>query len=103
MLHTSFDTLEFQTRRQLAETLGPGGFDATRDIKGITVNRWPHGYAYEYIELWDPDYAPGEAPHEIARRHFGRIAIANSDAEAHAYVDGAIDAAHRAVQDLIHG
>ena len=100
LLHTSFEALEFQTRRQLAETLGPGGFDAARDIKGITVNRWPHGYAYEYIELWDPDFAPGEAPHEIARRPFGRIAIANSDAEARAYVDGAIDAAYRAVQFL---
>ncbi len=103
LLHTPFETLELQTRRQLAETLGPGGFDAARDIKGITVNRWPHGYAYEYIELWDPDYAPGTAPHEIARRPLGRIAIANSDAEAHAYVDGAIDAAYRAVQYLVDG
>ena len=101
LLHTSFETLEFETRRQLAETLGPGGFDAARDIKGITVNRWPHGYAYEYIDLWDPAYAPGEAPHEIARQPLGRIAIANSDAEAYAYVDGAINSAHRAVQELI--
>ncbi len=100
LLHTSFETLEFETRRQLAETLGPGGFDAARDIQGITINRWPHGYAYEYIELWDPDYAPGEAPHEIARQPFGRIAIANSDAEAYAYVDGAINAAHRAITYL---
>lgn len=100
LLNTPFETLEWRTRRQLAETLGPGGFDPERDIQGITVNRWPHGYAYEYIELWDPEYAPGQAPHEIARQPFGRIAIANSDAEAHAYVDGAVDAAHRAVQYL---
>ncbi|MBI1732023.1 MAG: NAD(P)-binding protein [Gammaproteobacteria bacterium] len=100
LLNTPFETLERQTRRQLAETLGGGGFDPERDIQGITINRWPHGYAYEYIELWDPEFAPGEAPHEIARRPFGRIAIANSDAEAHAYVDGAIDAAHRAVRQL---
>jgi spermidine dehydrogenase len=101
LLQTPFEALELQTRKQLAETLGAGGFDAARDIKGITVNRWPHGYAYEYIELWDLDYAPGQAPHEIARRPLGRIAIANSDAEAHAYVDSAIDAAYRAVQELI--
>lgn len=100
LLNTPFATLEWRTRRQLAETLGPGGFDPERDIRGITVNRWPHGYAYEYIELWDPSYARGQAPHEIARVPFGRVAIANSDAEAHAYVDGAIDAAHRAVQYL---
>jgi spermidine dehydrogenase len=101
LLNTPFGTLERQTRRQLAETLRPGGFDPERDIRGITINRWPHGYAYEYIELWDPETAPGEAPHEIARRPFGRIAIANSDAEARAYADAAMDAAHRAVQEII--
>ena len=26
--------------------LGPGGFDAGRDIAAITVNRWGHGYSY---------------------------------------------------------
>jgi spermidine dehydrogenase len=100
LLATPFATLEGETRRQLAETLAPGGFDAERDIRGITVNRWPHGYAYEYIELWDAEAPPGEAPHEIARRPFGRIAIANSDAEARAYADAAIDAAFRAVQEI---
>jgi spermidine dehydrogenase len=65
------------------------------------VNRWPHGYAYEYNSLYDPDWAPGQAPHEIGRRRFGRIAIANSDSGAGAYTNVAIDQAHRAVQDLL--
>jgi spermidine dehydrogenase len=100
LLATDFATFELETRRQLAEMLGPGGFDPARDISAITVNRWPHGYAYEYVELWDPEWPPGRAPHEIARRGFGRIAIANSDAEAFAYVDGAVNAAWRAIRDL---
>jgi spermidine dehydrogenase len=100
ILATTFETFEKETRGQLAEMFGPGGFDADRDIAGITVNRWPHGYAYEYLPLWDGEWAEGEAPHEIARRPFGRIGIANSDAEAHAYVDGAIDAAWRAIEAL---
>lgn len=100
LLSTDFATFEYQTRRQLGEILGPGGFDPARDIKAITINRWPHGYAYEYVELWDPEWAPGRAPHEIARQPCGRIAIANSDAEAHAYVDAAIDAAHRAINEI---
>jgi hypothetical protein len=29
-----------------ASMLGEGGFEPTRDIAAITVNRWPHGYAY---------------------------------------------------------
>jgi spermidine dehydrogenase len=100
LLSTDFAAFEYETRKQLAEMLGPGGFDPARDIGGLTVNRWPHGYAYEYAELWDPAWPAGQAPHEIARRPFGRIAIANSDAEAFAYVDGAVNAAWRAVRDL---
>ena len=39
--------------------LGPGGFDPARDIATITVNRWPHGYAYEYNSLWDKFWMEG--------------------------------------------
>ena len=84
----------------MSRTLGAGGFDAARDIAGITVNRWPHGYAYEYNFLFDPEWPEGRRPCDIARRRFGRIAIANSDAAAAAYTDQAIDQAYRAVEEL---
>jgi spermidine dehydrogenase len=101
LLTTSFATFEERIRVQLGRMLGPGGFDPARDITAITVNRWPHGYAYEYNPLFDPDWPKGEAPHEIGRARFGPIAIANSDAAATAYTDGAIDQAHRAVEELL--
>jgi spermidine dehydrogenase len=101
VLSTSFETFERAIRDQLDRMLGPGGFDAARDITAITVNRWPHGYAYEYNPLFDPDWPPGEAPHVIGRARFGRITIANSDAGAAAYTDSAIDQAHRAVTELL--
>jgi spermidine dehydrogenase len=82
--------------------LGGGGFDPARDIEAITVNRWPHGYGYEYNALYDPQWPPGQAPHEIGRRPFGRITIANSDAAATAYTDAAIDQGHRAVEELFN-
>ena len=88
---TSFETFERNIRDQLGRVLGSGGFDPGRDIEAITVNRWPHGYAYEYNPLWDPAWAPGEAPNEIARRRFGRIAIACEDAAAASYTDQAMD------------
>ena len=100
ILRTSFATFERNIRDQLARILGPGGFDPARDITAITVNRWPHGYAYEYNPLFDPDWPEGTAPHVLGRARFGRIAIANSDAGAAAYTDSAIDQAHRAVQEL---
>ena len=82
---TTFETMERKIREQLARTLGPGGFDPARDIAAITVNRWPHGYAYEYSALFDTFVLEGgETPCERARKPFGRIAIANSDAGAQA-------------------
>lgn len=103
LLGTPYATLEREVRSQLARMLGPGGFDPARDIAGITVNRWSHGYAYEYNSLYDPVWPPGQAPNEIARRRHGNIAIANSDAAAYAYTNAAIDQAHRAVGELRKG
>lgn len=98
---TTFETMERNIRDQLARTLGPGGFDPARDIAAITVNRWPHGYAYEYNSLFDSFWLEGgETPCEVARKTFGRIAIANADAGAYAYTDEAINQAYRAVKDL---
>jgi spermidine dehydrogenase len=98
---TPFETMERNIREQFARVVGPGGFDPANDITGITVNRWPHGYAYEYNSLWDKFWLEGgETPCEVARKPFGRIAIANADAGAYAYTDGAIDQAYRAVGEL---
>ena len=101
---TTFETMERNIRDQLARTLGPGGFDPARDIAAITVNRWPHGYAYEYNSLFDSFWLEGgETPCEVARRPHGRIAIANADAGAYAYTDEAINQAWRAVGEIIKG
>jgi spermidine dehydrogenase len=101
---TDFETMERNIRDQMARTLGPGGFDPARDITAITVNRWPHGYAYEYNSLFDKFWLDGGVtPCEVARTPWGRIAIANADAGAYAYTDEAINQAYRAVGELTKG
>ena len=101
LLSTTFETFERNIRDQLARILGPGGFDPASGVTGITVNRWPHGYAYEYNQLFDPEWPEAQQPHVIGRARFGRIAIANSDSGAAAYTDSAIDQAYRAIQELL--
>jgi spermidine dehydrogenase len=104
LLGTSIETFEGHVRDQLGRSLKGGGFDAQRDIAAIIVNRWPHGYAYEYNPLYDPwDNPESEQPHVIGRQRFGPITIANSDSGAAAYTDSAIDQAHRAVSELLSG
>jgi spermidine dehydrogenase len=97
---TPYATFERNVRDQLGRMLGAGGFDPARDIAALTVNRWSHGYSYEYNSLWDPPWKPGEWPNEIGRKTYGRIAIANSDSQLYAHTDAAIDQAHRAVMSL---
>ena len=100
---TKFETFERNIRDELGRILGEGGFDPARDIQAITVNRWPHGYAYEYNPLFEPlDRPASERPCVIGRQPFGRITIANSDSDGHAYTNIAIDQGYRAVQEILN-
>jgi spermidine dehydrogenase len=100
MLAMSFADFERELRSVLNSMLGAGGFDAAEDILAITVNRWPHGYARDHIDLEDADWNVDPPPEVVARRRFGNIAIANSDAGADAYTHAAIDQAWRAINEL---
>jgi spermidine dehydrogenase len=99
LLTTSFETIEREIRSHLTGMLGSEGFDPALDIEAITVNRWPHGYAWSPNPIWT-DYDDDELPYVVGRQRFGRIAIANSDAGGEAYLHGAIDQAHRALEEL---
>ena len=102
LLATEFATFERHVRDQLGRSLSAGGFNPARDIQAITVNRWPHGYAYEYNRLFEPlDRPASERPCVIGRQPFGRIKIANSDADGHAYTNTAIDQGYRAVREIV--
>jgi spermidine dehydrogenase len=97
---TPFDTFERNARDELTRMLGPGGFDADRDIAAITVSRWGHGYSYSGSTLVDKEGDDERIP-ALARRRAGRVAFANSDAGWDPYAHGAFDQAHRAVEELL--
>jgi spermidine dehydrogenase len=96
---TSFADFEREIRDELGRMLAPAGFDFDRDVTAITVNRWPHGYAYTPTPLFDDPARQAEIAKQ-ARQRLGRIAIANSDSGWDAYTNVAIDEAHRAVLEL---
>ena len=95
----SFDDFETEIRDELGRMLGTAGFDFDRDVAAITVNRWPHGYAYTPTPLFDEPKKQAQTA-KLARQRVGRIAIANSDSGWDAYTHVAIDEAHRAVAEL---
>lgn len=105
LLRTTFEQFEREIRSQLGRTLSEGGFDPARDIEAITVNRWPHGYTYNYNTLFDPVEwclsSPDDRACIVGRKQFGRISIANADAAGSSHTDAAIDMAYRAVGEVI--
>ncbi len=107
MLATSFDTFEHNIRDELNRILGPTGFDDERDVLGITVNRWPHGYTYAYNPLFDPEEwaytTSNDRPCVVGRQPVGRITIACTDSAASPHSDAAINEAYRAVSELSDG
>ena len=109
LLTTPFETFERNTRDLLNRVLGDGGFDAARDLAALTVNRWPHGYAYAYDAetdrvVFEPSQWPEEKQHwKRASRPFGNISIAATDAASNAMTEAAIEEAYRAVSEFDRG
>ncbi|OFX12851.1 MAG: hypothetical protein A2516_06155 [Alphaproteobacteria bacterium RIFOXYD12_FULL_60_8] len=100
ILSQTFEDFEAEIHSQLNGMFGAHGFNAAKDIEAITLNRWPHGYAYTYFSLWDNGDTIESGPHQKARKRFGRIAIANSDAGANSWLDVGIVQGLRAVKEL---
>jgi spermidine dehydrogenase len=107
LLETSFETFERNVRDQLGRMLGPGGFDPASDIAGITVNRWPHGYAFSVdaesgdVAWWPKWWRHERRPWVDARQRVGNIAFAGIDAASNAMTESAIVEAHRAIHSLV--
>ena len=99
LLEMTFEDFEKKITDQLDRMLGAGGFQSSRDIAAITVNRWPHGYARYLNTLFDTE-PEGPPTYEVARARAGQVAIANSDAGWNAFFHEAIDQAWRAVGEL---
>ena len=101
MIATPFRDYERQIRAQFSEMFARSGFDATRDIAGIILNRWGHAYlspAPGFFFGKDGKPAPGEV---LRAAPFGRIAFANTDLSGvmdHRY---SILEANRAVGQLL--
>ena len=99
LLARPFADFEAALRDEVTRIVGSGGFNADRDIAAITVNRWGHGYAYDYNALSDPSLS--EATAAIGKRAIGRISVAGSDVGWGSYAHVAIDEGHRAASEVL--
>jgi spermidine dehydrogenase len=101
LISTPFRDYERQLREQFTAMFGRSGFDASRDIAGIILNRWGHAYlspAPGFFFGKDGKPAPGDV---LRAAPFGRIAFANTDLSGVADHRSSIIEADRAVGQLL--
>ncbi len=102
LLTASFETIETRLREQMMVLFADGGFDPTRDVAGIILNRWGHAYTNP-----EPGFMFGvdgaEPVPDVIRKPFGRIAIGHSELGGHQNWTGAAAEGRRAVEALLDG
>lgn len=78
MFGLSYRDIEYRVRDQFTKMFGQAGFDAKRDIAGITANRWGHAYV-----VTPPGFHHGKngalSASDTIRKGFGRIQFAHSE------------------------
>jgi spermidine dehydrogenase len=101
LMGTPFREYERQIRQQMTDMFARTGFDASRDIAGIILNRWGHAYASPAPGFYfgkDGKPAPGDV---LRAAPFGRIAFANTDLSGMPDHKSSILEADRAVEQLL--
>jgi spermidine dehydrogenase len=94
-----FEAYEREIRAELNHILGAHGFDAARDILGITVNRWGHGY--NFFKAPSPAGRLDPPPYRKGRERLGRISFAGADAGGTPWTQAAMVEASRAVREQL--
>ena len=99
MFGMSYASIEKQVREQFTKMFGGAGFDADRDIAGVTVNRQGHAYV-----VTPPGFFFGKdgasAPSDVIRQPHGRIAFAHSELMGYQMWEGAAHEGERAARQL---
>jgi spermidine dehydrogenase len=100
MFTMSYAAIEKGVRDQFTKMFGAAGFDADRDIAGITVNRQGHAYV-----VTPPGFFFGKdgepPPSDVIRQPHGRITFAHSELMGYQMWEGAVHEGERAAQQML--
>ena len=99
MFSMSYAEIEKKVVDQFTKMFGPGGFDARRDIAGITVNRQGHAYVVTPPGFFFGKDGKPSASDVIRKRH-GRIGFAHSELKGYQMWEGAVHEGERAAHEI---
>lgn len=92
--------IEGAVRSQFTKMFASAGFDAARDIAGITTNRWGHAYVVD-----PPGFFYGKdgqpAPKDVIRQRFNRMAFAHAELTGAQMWETAADEGERAAHQIL--
>lgn len=100
MFTMSYAQVESEIRKQFTKMFGPGGFDADRDIAGITLNRQGHAYVVTPPGFFFPGDG-GKAPSDVIREPHGRIGFAHAELLGYQMWEGAAHEGERAAAQML--
>lgn len=100
MLATSYADYERQIRSQMTTLFRDAGFNPSRDIAAIILNRWGHARVIQ-----PPGFYYGRdgkpSAREIVQKGFGRIALAHAELNGHQNATGALMQGQRAAGQVL--
>lgn len=96
----SFADIEAGVRAQFTKMFSSAGFDAARDIAGITANRWGHAYVVSPPGFFFGTHGQ-PAPRERLRQRFHRMAFSHSELTGAQMWETAADEGQRAARLLL--
>lgn len=98
LLSTSYAEYERRIRAQMMKLFGSSGFDPDKDVAGIILNRWGHAYSVPYPGFYGG--AAGNAPRDVIRNGYGRIAFGHSELDGLQHYGPAADEGRRAFNQV---
>ncbi len=98
LLSTPYPVYEEKILAQMQKLFGSAGFDPGRDVAGIILNRWGHAYSVPFPGFYGG--ATGNAPRDVIRKNYGRIAFGHSELDGLQHWGPAADEGRRAFNQL---
>ena len=100
LFYTSYADYEMQIRTQMTKLFSVADFNHKRDIQGIILNRWGHAYVVPAPGFFF-DTPEQQAPRNVIKQGYGRIAFGHSELEGFQHWGPAADQGRRAMQQLL--
>lgn len=98
LLSLSYKQYESKILKQMLRLFQSSGFDPEKDVAGLILNRWGHGYSVPYPGFYGG--ASGQGPGDVLRKNVGRISFAHSELAGLQHYGPAADEGRRAFQQI---